>query len=171
MYSYQDIYKFCCQKSPEGIIVDTEVLTLFLLGKYKPDLVETNKLTKGKFFKPDIIILDNILQFFKKIIITPYILAEVSNLSRINIKDPQLSKYFQSMIKFLENAGEKEIKFNDLCKTDVQLISKYGFTDVAMFHISDEMKIPIITIDLDFYIYSSSRIPIINFTHIKASEG
>lgn len=171
MYSYNDIRDFVYKYPTEGIIVDTEVFCLLLLGKYDADLIEKNPLTKGRFFRDDIEILDNILYFFKRIIVTPFVISELSNWSRKHIKEPILSRYLQSTIHLLEKAGEATIPLNDLLKVDLTLVSRFGFTDMAMFKISEAQNVPVITVDVPFFTYSIEKIPIINFTNIRASEG
>lgn len=170
MNNYDEIAKFIFKYQPEGVIVDTEVLILFFLGKYNPDLVEQNKIT-NKFQLQDIDLVDKIIGQFKKIIITPHIIAEVSNHSKYAFKSPHTAPFFETMVKLLESTTEKGVEINELCKTDIQLISEYGFTDMAMHHLSHDTGIPILSSDGRFCRPFSSQIPIINFNYIKSSES
>ncbi|MGD0517565.1 MAG: hypothetical protein ABSA26_08525 [Thermoguttaceae bacterium] len=68
------------QYSRQGIIVDTNVLLLFFVGKYEPLLIAKHKRTR-QYSIEDFQILEKFLKLFQnRIITTPNILTEASNL-------------------------------------------------------------------------------------------
>lgn len=68
------------QYSRQGVIVDTNVLLLFFVGKYEPLLIAKHKRTR-QYSIEDFQILEKFLKLFQnRIITTPNILTEASNL-------------------------------------------------------------------------------------------
>lgn len=170
MYNLEEIKKFIYKYSPEGIIIDTNILIFLLIGSFDLNFIEECGLTKGKFYKKDFELLKKIVSFFKKIIITPQIIAEVSNLSKREIKGEKCFLYFQKIIEILQSTEENYLPLKELFLVDVKVISDYGFTDMALFELSKKSRIPILTDDLRLYNYSKKQIPIIKFEHIRSSE-
>jgi len=62
-----------------GLLVDTNILVLFCVGKYKPDLIPQFKRT-AQFTARDFKLLQGLWSRFDRILTTPTILAEVSNM-------------------------------------------------------------------------------------------
>lgn len=50
---------------------------------------------------------------------------------------------------------------------EIEIIGRFGFTDMTMFELSHQTQMPIITDELSFYTYSYGKVPIIKFEHIK----
>lgn len=168
MYDLNDIRKYIFRDAPEGLIVDTNLLILFLIGKYDIDLVENCRLT-SKYHKDDYELLCRIMQLFKKLIITPHIVAEISNLSKNELKDQKLAAYVSVFINFLNTPSleEKYVGIEKFFGVEIKLISYFGFTDMAIYELSKDSKLPFITDDDRFYQFSCNKTPCIKFQHIK----
>lgn len=175
MFSLDDIKRFVITYNPEGIIVDTNILILFLIGSYDPDSIENCGIINNsnkKYSKTDFEFLKEIFTFFKKLIITPQIIAELSNISITggNMHGEKLTSYLQIVIKFLKSAEERHQKADCLWGIELKIIQQYGFTDLTMFELSKQTKMPILTDDHPFYVFCFEKIPIIKFEHIKNSK-
>lgn len=164
MVTLEQVKKFIFDYQPEGIIVDTNVLILFLIGTYDTNFIRKFKRT-NIYSVDDFKLLKEILAYFKKYIITPQILAELSNLSVTadNIYGDKLIEYLRVIIRFIESTEERYQKRDCLCGMELSVVGRYGFTDMTMFELSRQTKMPIITDDSKLYMYLYKRTPIINF--------
>lgn len=173
MFSLEDIGRFIAKHQPEGIIVDTNILILFLIGNYDPNLIKNCGIINNsnkQYSISDIELLKKIFSLFRKIVITPQIIAELSNISitgKHGIYGDKLTSYVQTVINFLKAAEERHQKSDCLWGMELWVISEYGFTDMTMFELSKQTKMPILTDDLSFYNYSYEKVPIIKFEYIK----
>jgi len=172
VFSLEDIGKFIARDRPEGIIVDTGILILFLIGSYDPNFIGDFKRTSN-YSIDDFELLKKIFAYFKKLIITPQILAELSTLSitKGGIYGDKLIHYLQAVVRFLESVEERYQKSNCLCGMELEVIGKYGLTDMTMFELSKKTRMPILTDDLKLYNYSyAKKVPIIKFEYIKSQQ-
>ena len=64
----------------KGILIDSNLLLLYFIGKYNKTLIQRFKRTQ-KYVTEDYELLTAVIKDFTKIITTPNILTEVSNLS------------------------------------------------------------------------------------------
>lgn len=175
MFNLEEIGKFIANYQPEGIIVDTNILILFLIGSYNPDSIANCEILNNsnkKYSVDDFVLLKKIFSYFKKLVITPQIIAELSNLSITSgdIYGDKLTHYLLTVIKFLKSAEERHQKSDCLWGMELKVIGEYGFTDMTMFELSRQTNMPILTDELPFYIYSYGKVPIIKFEHIKNQQ-
>lgn len=176
MFNLDDIGKFILKYQPEGIIIDTKILILFLVGSYDPTFIENCELLNNsneKYSTSDFELLKKIFHYFKKLVITPQVIAELSNLSITkNIYGDRLMPYLQTVVKFfkLKEVEEHYQKSDCLWEMELKVISLYGLIDMTMFELSKQTKMPILTDDLPFYVHSYEKVPIIKFKHIKNQE-
>ena len=77
-----------------GIVVDTNVLLLFLIGSFGRTWVSSFKNT-SRYVPEDFDTISMVLGEFDKIIATPNILTELSNLAG-QLGDPSRTKFFNS---------------------------------------------------------------------------
>ena len=64
----------------KGLLIDTNLLLLYFIGTYDPDRIPRFKRTMS-FTVDEFLLLDAIFTNFDKVITTPNILTEISNLS------------------------------------------------------------------------------------------
>jgi hypothetical protein len=173
MYNLKEIEKYIIRDKPEGLIVDTNLLILFLIGKYDAEFIERCALTcNNNYLKEDYELLYKIMKLFKKIIITPYIIAEISNLSKSKIKDEKLINYFKVFVEFLgaPSIEEKNVGMEKFLGIEIGYMGKFGFTDMAICELSKSNNLAIITDDGPFYYFFNTKIPVIKFEVIKNSS-
>jgi len=173
--SIADIRKFVIEKQPEGLLVDTNILILFLIGSYDPTFIEKCEVLNNsdkRYSIDDFELLKKIFTFFKKLVITPQIIAELSNVSitRGGIYGEKLISYLQTVIKFLKSAEERHQKSDCLWGMDLEILGKYGFTDITMFKLSHKTNMPILTDDNPFCYRFRGEIPIIRLEDIKNQQ-
>lgn len=123
---------------PKGILVDTNILILWIVGSANPKMI--SKFSRTQHFKlEDYRILVRILASFSKIVTTPNILTEVSNLIVKGIKGDELSKCFKKLAEAL--SAEALIKLEEYyiessIVTRVDKISNFGITDCSILELS-----------------------------------
>ena len=148
----------------KGVIIDSGLLLLYFIGKYDVGRIKTFKRTE-KYSEEEFLIISNlILGHFSKILTTPNILTEISNLSGQLSKEIKL-KFYETFKKEITILHEKFLKSKTLCKN--KNISTFGLTDISIKILANK-KYLIITDDLPFVNFlQNERIPVINWNHIK----
>lgn len=130
----------------KGIIVDTNLLILFIVGFYDIAYIEKFKRVKNKgYTKEDFDALRKLLSYFKCLYVTPQILSEVSNLSFGNVLGNAFNEYFAEVVKIISEAKEKHISKDIILKMPV--LYKFGFTDSSIFKLAKNEDLPVITDD------------------------
>lgn len=173
MEDLDEIKKYIFNYNPDGLILDTNILILLLIGNYDKNLIETYPpLTDtGKSYTvDDFKVLSEILGFFKTLVITPQILSELSSLvikPTNGLYDAVRDKYISSIVARLRNSQERFHKSRFLWDLEIKILRDYGFTDMNLIGLSKNKKLPILTDDLPFYIYAQQTIPIMNYQTIK----
>ena len=119
--------KLKTRKKP--IITDTSPLLLLLIGSYDKNAIKGFK-RLSEYDSDD---FDLLLQFVatRKVIVTPQILAEVSNFAKMLKDNPDtFSEIIGKNKELLEKVCEKYIPKNDILSS--QELVKFGFTDVSI---------------------------------------
>lgn len=148
----------------KGILIDTNLLLLLLVGKFDVDLIEKNN-GLSRYTKQDYEILNNFVNKFKLFIITPHILTEISNLSHY-ISEPKLSGYLNEFVNQLIIFRERNIAKNDILKE--KLFTFLGVTDTAIIKIAKSKDYLVLTDDLKQFIQlQNQKVNSINFNHIR----
>jgi rRNA-processing protein FCF1 len=136
----------------KGIIVDTNLLILYIVGFYNIDYIERFARVKNKkYSKEDFGALARLISLFKVIFVTPQILAELSNLSFKNEKnrdfeDDNFNGYLVEVIRIITGAKENFSPKEKLM--DIAQFCKFGFTDISILDLAQQERLPVITDDL-----------------------
>lgn len=172
METLEKVNQFAIQRNREGIILDTVVLLLYFIGKYSVNAIKDFEPTHG-YSKEDFELLNKIIKPFKRIIITPKIVAEVSNLSLPHLQDKKLYQYVRLVVEFLlnkEGSEEYHVQFENWENKSIDRLSSFGFVDMDMYEIAKKRNVPILTDDIRFYNFSKKEIPIIKLSVIKYAD-
>ena len=172
MDSLDVISNYAHNKNNEGIILDTVVLFLYLIGKFDIKQIKTFAPTHD-FDADDYKWLLKIIQPYKKIIITPQIIAELSNQTKTTWKGDKLHLYFCLIVDLIKSGtiNEQHVMFNKWTDQNVKKLCKFGFVDMGIFETCKSMRIPVLTNDINFYIYGIEQsAPIIRLWSVKNSH-
>ena len=106
-----------------------------------------------------------ILGEFDKLIATPNILTELSNLSG-QLGDPGKTQFFEFLTgKIFQFIDERYVRSSDAVR--VGEFSRLGLTDVGIALLADT-NVPVLTDDFDLYVHLSRRgVDVINFNHVR----
>lgn len=128
-----------------GLLIDTNMLIVLLIGSYSPDLIPKCEKTSDYDENDFIYIKRLIAETRAKIIVTPHILAEVSNLTfRGIIYEPGFSQYVEGLIAILQESQEHHIKKASLMG-HTGLLASFGFTDLSVLEAAKELKCAVLT--------------------------
>jgi len=160
------LHDLFCRYQSKGVLIDSNLLLIYFIGKYYQGKLDRYKRTR-QYTVADFGLISNIIQFFKRVITTPNILTEVSNLSS-QLPERTKEKYFTLFCKEVEIFNEEYLPSIDICKTVP--FSKLGLTDMAIFKAA-KGKYLVITDDLPLYnILLYNDIDTINLNHIRAQQ-
>jgi rRNA-processing protein FCF1 len=149
--------------SNKGILIDSNLLLLYFVGKYKPSEIPKFKRTAA-FEINDFRLLLSILRRFNKIITTPNILTEVSNLSNQLPNNFKLTYYseFANQVLLLD---EKYITSSNICS--LEHFRKFGITDSGIIEAAKNQYL-VLTDDFKLTNFlENMKVDVINFNHIR----
>ena len=127
----------------KGIIIDTEVMLVYIVGSYDVNYISKFKKT-DKYHPDDYKSISYVLSCFRKKIVTPHILAELSNLS-FQARDEKREDYFKAFSGLLKRTSEDYID-KDTVLT-LPLLSKIGVTDLGIIAAAKKFGYLIFTAD------------------------
>ncbi|GEM_PF-805142 len=171
MYKLEDIRSYCEQYGKKKVIVDTNLLLLLLVGSFDKEFIKDCAAT-NQYSQLDYDLLLKVLRYFKsEIVITPYLLAELSDFSIKDIKPPKLHYYFMTLIDRLRNYKEENITLEKLLEIKFTIIMRFGFPDISILEVAKSIGAVVLTDDFDLALYANkSRIPNINFRTVRATD-
>jgi len=112
----------------KGILVDTNLLLLLLVGLTEPSFVPKFRRTE-KFAPEDCKTLENFLSRFDQIFTLPNVLTEVSNLAG-QIEDKTKKTFDEIFCKFIRAVKEEYVPSYTL--TEDESAFRFGLTDCAI---------------------------------------
>lgn len=148
-----------------GLLLDTNLFVLLVIGMIDKKGVTNNKRTSA-YTQDDFEILLNFISQFSKIIVTPHIMAETSNLVDVFNKKLKAAPFL-----IIKNLIEQQ-NFNEIDIPSIEIINspgffQYGLTDSGLVEVASN-KYLILTDDLKVANYAYARsADIINFNHIR----
>src|SRR6266446_8971329 len=149
---------------PKGLLEDTNLLLLYFIGAYDPERISRFKRTMA-FTIDEFLLLAMFLGLFEKIITTPNILTEVSNLSG------QLPENLRAF--FWEYFAGRMLDLQESYTPSTTIsasphFTKFGLTDSGIVGLVKD-KYLVLTDDLKLAAYLQNLdIDVINFNHIRA---
>lgn len=138
---------------------------LLVVGSVREDLILKHKRTKS-FTVQDYRYLIDALAQVQRVVVTPNVLTEASNLLRQH-RDPEKSKLVEKLRELIEGAEEKFIKSSDA--STAATFGRLGLTDTTLLQLASN-EIPLITTDLDLYLEALKKgeTAAFNFNHLRA---
>jgi hypothetical protein len=148
-----------------GILIDTNILLLYFVGTANRERISRFNRTE-QFTPEDYDLLVKIIQYFQKLVTTPNIMTEVSNLMD-KIGEPDRSKCFG----FLNNLAPRLDEFYTETKaiTAVPEFKRFGLTDCGILGLAKDSYL-VLTDDLKLFVtLQTQSIDAINFNNIRVS--
>ena len=117
------------QHARQGILIDTNVLLVLLVGLVDQGLVGRFKRTES-YTPEDFQLVLRLVQGFRRIITTPHILAELTNLSPTGREHRKAARYFGQLVAVLRRAYEHPVAKDVMLGS--ALLPRIGFTDLSI---------------------------------------
>lgn len=155
----------------EGILLDTNVLLLLWLAAFDPRLIGGKRLEK--YTPDDVELLDGYVGQFKRILTTPTILTETSNLAALVLSGHSKLELFRRLFPLFGASppdGFHRCSVDGLA-LDESIFVRLGFTDASIAATVGQQHL-LLTDDLDLYLAAQAQgAPAINFTHMREAAG
>jgi len=159
------IIDFVHKYARTGILLDTNILLLYVIGRYDPKRIEGFKRT-NTFATKDYEFLTRFLSLFQRIVATPHVLTEVSNLAA-HLNAPHKIACFESFADDLDVLDEHTEAARAIAKSPA--FTRLGITDASLPLIARD-RFLVLTDDLVLYAHLLEvGIDAINFNHIRLS--
>lgn len=149
----------------KGLLVDTNLLLVYFIGMYDSRRIESLKRVKSKAFSVrDLELLSGVIKYFDKIVTTPNILTEISNLSN-ELSEAERIVYYQVFASQISSLNEEYVPSLKVCS--LEHFNRFQLTDSGIIHLVKD-KCLVLTDDFKLSGYlRSSGIDYINFDHLR----
>lgn len=159
----EDPLQLVSRYSNKGVVVDTNLLLLYFVGRYQPNRIGTFKRTE-QFTIKEYELLCGFLSRFQKIVTTPNILSEVSSLSN-QFGEPARSEYFKKFAEGISSLDEHYSTSESLAH-EAEFI-RIGLTDTSIRSLA-KGRFLVLTDDFRLsQILLRVGVDVINFNHIR----
>jgi hypothetical protein len=146
-----------------GVLVDTNLLLLYFIGANDPSDISRFKRTM-QFRAEDYRLLVRVLGAFRRIVTTPHIVTEVSNLAG-QLTGRTRDGFFARLAAGLSSMDEEHTEATTLARADTFV--RFGITDTALFH-QARGRYLVLTDDFRLSQYLvSQRVDAVNFNHLR----
>jgi hypothetical protein len=146
-----------------GIVLDTGLLLLLIIGNARRELVGTFK-RLNSFAPEDYDTLTTIVNRFQTIATTPNILTEVSNLAD-SLTDKYKEDYLNAFAGEISLLDEKYVPTKAVLSSEA--FSIFGLSDAVIAEIANR-DLLVMTTDGHLYNYLLTiGLPVLNFNHIR----
>ncbi len=148
----------------KGLIIDTNLLLLYIVGSLDPNLIQKHKRT-SQFGLDDFRLLRDFLRQYERFVTTPNVLTEVSNLLS------QIGEEVAARLRIQLRAHIKLFQEDYIASTEAaeaEEFQRLGLTDAAILLLSEE-DLMVLTDDIRLYLALQNRglNAAVNFNHIR----
>lgn len=158
-----DAGAFITKHQGRGVLVDTNLLVLFLVGQVNRRRITTYKRTEA-FTPNDFDVLSALIGHFGRLFATPHLLGEVSNLTDLRGQDlVTIRQQFATLVEHLEEQYDPSQKL-----VGDQQFARLGLADVSIAAVAAR-EILVLTADLALQLELQRRgADALNFNHVRA---
>jgi len=150
--------------SQSGLLIDTNILLLYIVGSVRKELVPTFNRT-SRFAVEDFDTLVRFLTPFHKTVTTPNILTEVSNLLR-QISPGWERPCFEKLAGLIRVIDEHYIA--SIVASGMDSFGKFGLTDAAIVAMLAKDKYLVLTDDFALSQYLTKKgVDAVNFNNVR----
>jgi predicted nucleic acid-binding protein len=147
-----------------GLLVDTNLLVLYVIGTVTRNRIETFKRTR-QYTKGDFDLLIRALGNFEQLYTVAHVLAEVSDLTDLQGAERRQARHVLKQTISLLNEPE----MSSTRAAEDLLYQDLGLVDAAIGAVARAHNCTVLTDDLDLYLrLSRDRVNVFNFTHLRA---
>ena len=159
----EHVNKLFSRYRDKGILIDSNLLLLYFIGKFDSSQIPKFKRT-AKFTLEDFHLLLSVFRRFKRVVTTPNILTEVSNLAN-QLADHLKEAFYSEFSKQISVFDERYTSSVSICSQEHFI--KFGLTDSGIIK-SAANEYLILTDDFKLANFLEKRnADVINFNHIR----
>lgn len=160
MIDFEDVIN---RYKTRGVLVDTNLLLLLLIGRFDVGQITTFQRTRRFFSQEDYVLLEMIVQGFRSIITTPNILTEISNfVDRGQKFKGDFLQFFDRQIHLLT-----ELYVPSKSAAAADGFRSVGLTDSVIL-LAAQSNYLVLTIDVKLAIHLNTHgVDAINFNHLR----
>jgi hypothetical protein len=143
------------------IVIDTGPLLLYLVGSY-----DKRYLSRFGYDENEFLLLIRFLSSFKKVYVTPQVLAEASNLAKRRLKEEYYPIFIRRSIGLLVGLWEEYVAKDEIIKRSE--LPRFGITDASLLSTVDRDKL-LLTDDAPLFWYCAGKdLPAMHLDGIKS---
>jgi len=159
-----EISQLLSRHKSRGVLIDTNLLLLYLVGSFQPDQIRKFKRT-SQFTEADYSILSRLVSLFGKIVSTPNILTEVNSLAN-QLAESYKIPFASILAQCIETiTSESYLESRSLVRSPY--FAKYGLTDTASFVLAQDQHL-VLTDDFKLANTMASKgLDVLNFNHLR----
>jgi predicted nucleic acid-binding protein len=162
-----ELARLVAQHASHGLLIDTNLLLLYGVGLYDSALVAKVKRTR-KYTVDDFTFIRDFVSAFQRIVTTPHVLAELSNLALDGI-DLRQRPYVGTLIEIIGQTKELYVEKDVILKLDC--LPRIGVTDAAIVEIARRKGYLVLTDDFPLTGYLQSyECSVINLNHVRTAR-
>jgi rRNA-processing protein FCF1 len=162
-----DLLEIIRKYQNKGILVDTNLLLLYFLGKVAPDQIERFKRTSDRYTRNDYDLLAAFLRHFSVIATTPNVLTEVSNLSG-QLTGGVRDRCFHEFAKQIVQLDETYVPSTSVRKRPY--FARFGLTDCAIVNLAKGLYL-VLTDDAELSaLLMREGVDVINFNRVRFAD-
>ncbi|MFH1417334.1 MAG: hypothetical protein ABII12_03500 [Planctomycetota bacterium] len=148
-------------------MVDTNLLLLYGVGLFDKSLITTFKRT-NKYTVADFELVSGVARKCARLITTPHILSEVSNLALGRLRDTQ-PKCLESFVSLIQEAHELHIEKDVILAADT--FRSFGIPDAGIVELARRGGYLVLTDDFPLAGYLQSHdYPVLNLNHLRTQD-
>ena len=154
-------------RSKAGLVIDTNLLLLYLVGLHDPERIETFKRTQI-FSADDFNLLVRLINLFGSFSTTPNILTEVSNfIEGVQYDDVPLLTVLRDKVIYRE---EHYVESRIILSKEDEIFLKFGVSDTVLYRLAQANYL-ILTVDVSLCAFLQSKgLPALNFNHLRSDS-
>lgn len=159
----QELHDLVSSDRRQGVILDTNLLILLWVGRWHESAISKHKRTAA-FEISDYQLLERLLQLFGRIVVTPCVLTEASNLVRQGGKARELTGSIQ--VDF-ETFDERYLPSSVVSRSAAFV--PLGLTDAGIVELARDRWL-VVTVDVGLVRFLESQgLDVLNFNHLRFS--
>lgn len=161
-----DVDALIDKHSRSGIIVDANLLLLYFVGRHNPMRIQKHKRTSD-YTSDDLLLLVRLLARFARIVVTPTVLAEVSNLIG-QVGEPLRSELMNALGEEIQVLSEEYLPSREAA--NVGFFPQLGLTDSAIYLVARDGLLVLTTDWRLGGLLEARGVAVVNFNHIRPFE-
>lgn len=152
----------------QPLLLDTNVLLVYLVGLYNPSLISTFEKTSS-YDEQSFNMIKHIVHYHKTLIVNSYIATEISNLSS-QFHSKNIDEYYVRLVNYFSSVNENTFSLKYLC-SNTSAIIKFGFTDVSILELASKNSVTVLSDDWALVTEGISKnLNFINFRNLQGKN-